>query len=70
MAISLKIDEQVKYAMEEVKRFPKGYVFEITDIVSVSRCVGAANWLSFKAKLQTMLLRECNPIGYGKYKKR
>lgn len=68
--ISIKIDEQVKYAMNEVKTYPKGYEFEITDIITVNRCVGACNWNSFKLKLQSALMKECNPIGYGKFRKR
>ena len=70
MAVSIKIDEQIKYATSEVKTYPKGYEFEITDILSVSRCIGAANWLSFKLKLQTELTKECNAIGHGKFRKR
>lgn len=70
MAVSIKIDEQIKYATSEVKTYPKGYEFEITDILSVSRCIGAANWLSFKSKLQTELMKECNAIGHGKFRKR
>lgn len=70
MAISIKIDEQVKYAISEVKTYPKGYEFEITDILSVSRCIGASNWISFKLKLQNELAKECNPIGYGRFRKR
>lgn len=56
--------------MNEVKTYPRGYEFEITDILSVNRCVGAANWISFKLKLQTELMKECNPIGHGKFRKR
>lgn len=70
MAVSIKIEEQVRYAMNEVKTYPKGYEFEIMNILSVSRCVGAANWISFKLKLQTELMKECNAIGYGKFRKR
>lgn len=70
MVISININEQVKYAMTEVKTYPRGYEFEITDILSVSRCVGATNWISFKLKLQTELIKECSPIGKGRYRKR
>jgi|GEM_PF-5792917 hypothetical protein len=70
MALSVKVDEQIKYAMNEVKTYPRGYEFEITDILSVNRCVRATNWISFKLKLQTELMKECNAIGYGKFRKR
>lgn len=70
MALSVKVNEQIKYAMNEVKTYPRGYEFEITDIFLVNRCVGATNWISFKLKLQTELMKECNAIGYGKFRKR
>lgn len=70
MPVSVNIEIEIRKAMMEVKTYPRGYEFEITDILSVNRCVGATNWISFKLKLQTELMKECNAIGYGKFRKR
>lgn len=68
--ITLKIEEQVKYAINEVETYPKGYEFNIEDIITVSRCIGATNYISFKLKLQSALVKICNPIGKGRFRKK
>lgn len=70
MPVTLKIEEQVKYAINEVETYPKGYEFNIEDIITVSRCIGATNYISFKLKLQSALVKICSPIGNGRYRKK
>ncbi|MGY0394571.1 MULTISPECIES: hypothetical protein [unclassified Fusobacterium] len=70
MSITLKIEEQVKYAINEVKTYPKGYEFNIKDILVVSRCIGATNYISFRLKLQSALVKICSPIGNERYRKK
>lgn len=70
MPVTLKIEEQVKYAINEVETYPKGYEFNIEDIITVSRCIEATNYNSFKLKLQSALVKICSPIGNGRYRKK
>lgn len=61
--INIRIDNQIKYALEEVKTYPRGYEFEIKDIIVVKRCIGAYNLNTFEGRLRPLLLKECVGIG-------
>lgn len=68
--IFIKIDEQIKYALNEVKTYPKGYEFYVEEVLSISKCIGAGNWKSFIAKLYPALMYECIALGGNKFRKK